>query len=237
MTDPGVDVFLAVAGHELRTPLTVLRGVAETLDQRWEELDDAARRELVRIVLGRATAMSAIVEQLVLGSYAGAAQAEVDPRPVDLTAVVRDVLAGTTSRTASPDHPVTLVADGPVPAVADPRTLEPVLGQLLENAVRYSPGGGPLEVSVRREAATVDGGPWAAVTVADRGSGIAPEDLERVFERFVRGGLVAPSAHGAGMGLGLWIVRRYVEAQGGTVSARGREGGGTVVTVRFPGRP
>jgi signal transduction histidine kinase len=102
----------------------------------------------------------------------------------------------------------------------------PLLDQLMENAVKYSPGGGAVEVAVRADADA------AVLTVADRGRGIGPDELDRVFERFYRGAGGSTSQTGAG--LGLWIVRRTVEAQGGQVSASPRAGGGTVVQVRLP---
>jgi signal transduction histidine kinase len=101
-----------------------------------------------------------------------------------------------------------------------------VLDQLLENAVKYSPAGCLIEIDVRAEADA------AVLTVSDCGRGILPEDLDRVFERFYRAG-AGPSGPG-GAGLGLWIVRRTVEAQGGQVTAAKRPEGGTVVTVRLP---
>lgn len=135
-------------------------------------------------------------------------------------------MAGRSLAGASAAHPLELRTDGLVTALGRPDTVAALLDQLVENAVKYSPDGGPVEVEVRAE-------PGAAVlAVADRGRGIRPEDLERVFERFQCGrqGPGGPS----GAGLGLWIVRRTVEAQGGTVAAAAREGGGTVVTVRLP---
>ena len=109
-------------------------------------------------------------------------------------------------------------------ALGDESAVDAVVGQLVENAVKYSPDGGPVEVTVRAD----DGS--AVLAVADRGIGIDPADAERIFDRFVRS--AAPSA--GGVGLGLYIVRRYVEAQRGTVLARPRAGGGTVVEVRLP---
>lgn len=221
------DLFLAVAGHELRTPLAVVRGFGDTLLHRWESLPDADRRAMVATMVGRATGLAELVEQLMRGSHAGAAGVEVELRSFDLAAEVRRVVSGVAG--SSPDHPVRVDAPDAVPATGDPAKVEPVVGQLVENAVKYSPGGGPVDVTV-----TTEGG-RAVLRVADRGVGVAPADLHRVFDRFVRGEPVVPGGRPGGAGLGLWIVRRYVEAQGGTVSAALREGGGTVVEVSLPG--
>lgn len=220
--DEAQELFLASASHELRTPLTVLRGYGETLLRHWQVLDDDQRRELVERMLSRTEGMTGLVEQILQASAAGLSVGQVPAEVFDLADVVTAaarVLTGSSDR-----HPLSVQAPGPVPAFGRPDTVQPVLDQLVENAVKYSPDGGPVEVTVRAE-------PGAAVlTVADRGRGIAPEELERVFERFVRVGPDGPP----GAGLGLWIVRRTVEAQGGSVGATPRAGGGTVVHVRLP---
>jgi signal transduction histidine kinase len=221
------DLFLAMASHELRTPLTVIRGFAETLLNHWEALDDAGRRELVIRMLARTSAMTALVEQLLLGSRAGIG-VDVTVRPFDLAAATR--VAASAIAGSSPRHPLVVTADAAVIALGDERTIDAVLGQLLENAMKYSPAGGAVEVDVRRD------GDDAVLSVADIGIGIATEDLDRVFDRFVR---TAPhseaGASGAGgVGLGLWIVKRYLQAQRGRVAALQRPGGGTVIEVRLP---
>lgn len=214
------DLFLATVAHELRTPLTVLRGTSETLLHRWDELTDEQRRELVTTVATRTDGLHRLVEQLLLGWQAGAGLPLV-PRPLDLTEVAAAGVEAVAQAAAA--HVLTFRAEGPVRVAADPVAVEAVLGQLLENAVKYSPGGGAVDVTVGAE------GEVAVLRVADRGTGIAAADVERVFERFERAGAV-----GTGAGLGLWIVRRYVQAMAGTVTAAPRQGGGTVLAVRLP---
>lgn len=218
------EVFLATASHELRTPLTVLRGVGDTLLRHWDALEDGRRRELVGRMLSRTEGMTALVEQILQASTAGLEAAAARAETFDLAAVVQravEALAGSNEQ-----HPVLLDAPQPVRALGRPEAVAPVLDQLVENARKYSPGAGPVEVAVRAE-------PDAAVlSVADRGRGILPADRDRVFERFYR----STPGEGAvpGAGLGLWIVRRTVEAQGGQVTVAARPGGGTVLTVRLP---
>ena len=217
------DLFLATASHELRTPLTVLRGFGETLLNHWDVLDDERRLQIIETIVARTAGMTDLVEQRLLGSRAGIG-VEVRPRPFDLAAAVR--AAANAISGSRPDHPLRVEAAGPVPAYGDEATVDAVLGQLVENAAKYSTEAGPIDVSVTREQDD------AVLRVADTGVGIPAEDLERVFDRFVRGEEAAGVATGAG--LGLWIVRRYVEAQGGRVSAHRREGGGTIIEIRLP---
>ena len=218
------DIFLAAASHELRTPLTVLRGFAETLLHHSEALGDVGRHELVTKILARTQAMTGLVEQLLLGARAGAG-VDVQVRPFDLAAAVRT--AGQALSLGRDGHQLMVRAEGELLALGDESAIDGIVGQLVENAVKYSPAGGAIEVGAVRK------GRDAVLLVADTGVGIATEDLERVFERFARGAGTAGERVG-GVGLGLWIVRQHVEAQGGTVAALRRAGGGTIVEVRLP---
>ena len=220
------DLFLATASHELRTPLTVLRGFAETLLNHWDALDETRRRELVETILARTSSMTDLVEQLLLGSRAGLGP-DAQVRPFDLAAAVRAATSAIAG--SSPDHPLRVDVPDRLLALGDERYVDAVVGQLVENAMKYSPGGGTIEVTVRAD------GPEAVLAVADRGVGIAEDDLLRVFERFVRSApRTGETRSVGGAGLGLYIVSRYVEAQGGRVSAQRREGGGSVLEVRLP---
>jgi signal transduction histidine kinase len=220
------DLFLATASHELRTPLTVLRGFAETLLNHWDALDDQGRRELVETIRVRTEGMTGLVEQILLGSRAGLG-VDAPLRTFDLAAAVRTATAAIAG--SSSEHPLVVDAPGEVLVHGDERTVDGILGQLVENSVKYTPDGGPIDVGLRVE------GVEAVLTVADQGVGIPPGDLSRVFDRFVRsehGGVGSGSVGGAG--LGLYIVKRYVEAQHGRVCAMVRPGGGTVIEVRLP---
>ena len=222
--DEAQELFLAAASHELRTPLTVLRGFGETLLRHWDVLDESRRRELVTRMLSRTDGMAALVEQILQASVAGLTGSDPPTTRFDLAEAV--VAAAGRLAGVSADHPVVVSAEAPVPAIGRPQTVARVLDQLVENAVKYSPSGGAVDVTALRDADA------AVLRVADRGRGIAAEDRERVFDRFYRGSSGADGPSGAG--LGLWIVRRTVESQGGSVSATARDGGGTVVEVRLP---
>jgi signal transduction histidine kinase len=113
----------------------------------------------------------------------------------------------------------------------DPAQIERVVANLIDNAVKYSPGGGPIRIALRTEEGREDGGAWAVLDVVDRGIGIPERDLPRVSEPFHRGRNVGALA---GTGIGLTGVRRMVEAHGGTIAITSRTGAGTTVTVRLP---
>ncbi len=215
------DLFLATASHELRTPITVVHGFASTLARRWDQLSDADRRAAVQTIAERAGSLGRLVEQLLLGSRAGTGQLPVSNGPFDLGALLRG--AAVAFRPLSDRH--TLVADIPddlPPARGDTMATDIIIGQLLENAFKYSPDGG--QVTVRARAA----GERIEISVEDEGVGIADDDRERIFERFVQGEAGDRRRFG-GIGMGLYIVRRLATAQGGDVDARPRSGGGTVM--------
>jgi len=220
------DLFLATTSHELRTPITVVQGFASTLARRWDKLTDAERRSAVQTIAERASSLGRLVEQLLLGSRAGADQLTVTNGPFDLAALLRGTAVA--FRPLSEAHTLSaVIPDGLPPAHGDPMATEIIVGQLLENAFKYSPGGGAVTVTARMA------GGWIEVTVEDEGIGIAPGDHERIFERFVQGETGDRRRFG-GIGLGLYIVRQLARAQGGEVEASSRPGGGTCMLLQLP---
>ena len=219
------DLFLATTSHELRTPITVVQGFASTLVNRWDKLADADRRSAVQTIAERAGAMAALVEQLLLGSRAGADQLTVSNGPFDLAGLLR--AAAVAFRPLSDRH--TLAADIPEqlpPAYGDAMATDIIVGQLLENAFKYSPEGGAVTVRARQAGEKIE------VTVEDEGIGIPAADRERVFERFVQGETGDRRRFG-GIGLGLYIVRQLARAQYGDVTADGRPGAGTLMRLQL----
>lgn len=207
------DLFMATAGHELRTPVTVVQGFAGTLVRRWEQLDDAARKDAVRTIAERSSVLAKLVENLLLGS-AAEGDLRVGAEAFDLRRLLEEAAGAFTS--FSPRHTLCLEASEPLPAaLGDPVATDVILGQLLENAFKYSPDGGRVRLR-----AGVDGG-RLVVDVEDEGVGIAPGDEERIFGRFVQGEAGDRRRFG-GIGLGLYIVRRLARAQGGDVTASAR---------------
>jgi PAS domain S-box-containing protein len=218
------DLFLAVTSHELRTPITVVQGYASTLLTHWDNLSDDERRGSVARIAERTKALAALVEQLLLGSRAGLAAPAQEPIPFDLAGLLHTAAAGFTAIAAG--HELVLdIAPHLPPALGDPSSAEIVFGQLLENAVKYSPDGGVIRLSARAE------GDRIVVLVCDRGLGIPGGEHAQVFERFYQVG--GERRRFGGVGLGLYIVRRLLETQGGSVRALPREGGGTCFEVVF----
>jgi two-component system, NtrC family, sensor histidine kinase KinB len=216
------DLFLAVASHELRTPITVVQGYASTLLTHWDGITDDERRGSVERIAERTRSLAALVEQLLLGSRAGlAAPANADVR-FDLGGLLRTAVAGFATVTAN--HELILeVAPDLLEVVGDPSSVEIIFGQLLENAIKYSPDGGAITVSARTQ------GDHVVAAVCDRGLGIPGGEHAQVFERFYQVG--GDRRRFGGVGLGLYIVRRLLETQGGTAEALPRDGGGTCFEV------
>jgi PAS domain S-box-containing protein len=217
------DLFLATTSHELRTPITVVQGFASTLASRWDQLADADRRAAVRTIAERAGSLGRLVEQLLLGARAGADQLPITSEAFDLAELLRATVVS--FGPLSDKHEV--VADVPddLPrALGDSMATDIIVGQLVENAFKYSPSGGTVTVRARVAGERIE------VDVEDEGIGIAPGDHERIFERFVQGETGDRRRFG-GVGIGLFIVRRLAAAQHGTVVARSRPEGGTVMRL------
>jgi signal transduction histidine kinase len=224
--DDSTDLFLAAIGHELRTPVTVIRGYADTLVEHWDVLDEEARREAIGVVRLRAQELSRLVDRslTVLSGAAGLVDGAPGV-PFDLVAALREVTAylAPELRTAVRlDLPATLPK-----ALGDRGALVTVLTELVTNACKHSPPRVTLDVTAGADPSTV----W--FKVSDRGVGIRPEHVERAFRRFWQAQDEDQRRYG-GVGLGLYLVRRIVERQHGSVSLQPREGGGTVAEVRLP---
>lgn len=221
--------LLASLGHDLRTPLTAIGGAAGTLRAGWDQLGAVTRNDLLDAIDEDIRRMAGF-----LGNITELTRLESGQIRAQLVAVpIGDAAETAVSQLpGSPWVAVNLSDPEPV-AAADPVLLERVLVNLLENAVKYSPPGSPIQLRASRDGARV------VIAVADEGVGIAPEDLPHVFDSFFRAGRgdrVAP-----GTGLGLAIARGLTEAMHGTVEAHSprpdlpHDGApGTVVTLRLP---
>ena len=205
------------ASHELRTPLTSLRTNIEVL-AREEALPPGEREQLLRDVTEQLTEMTALIAELVELARGDEVPAEPEDVRLDL------VTAGAIERTRRNRPGVSFRPDLEETMIRGvPSTIERAISNLLDNAAKWSPPGGEIEVTVR------DGD----VVVRDHGPGIDADDLPFVFDRFYR----APSARGLpGSGLGLAIVRQVAEAHGGTVTAEPAEDGGTVMRLSLDGK-
>jgi PAS domain S-box-containing protein len=220
------NLFVAMTGHELKTPLTVISGFAATLLHRWDELDEDRRREALEAIVRRSESLGALIDQLLLVSRAEAGNLRISAAPVDLVPVLK--LAGAGYDALSERHRLDLDVPPSLPkVVADAGAVETVIGQLLENAFKYSPDGGTVRITAEPV------GDAVAVRVSDEGIGIKDGDRDRIFDRFYQSDGSATRRFG-GVGLGLYIVRRLVEAQGGEVTAAPREPQGSTFTFTLP---
>ena len=206
--------LVADASHELRTPLTSLRTNIEVL-ARSDELPEPERERLLADVVEQLTEMTSLVAELV--ELARGQQAQAEPEEIRL-----DLLVESAVERAQRNHPglvfATHLNETTIEGV--PATIERAIGNLLDNAAKWSPGGGTVEVAVRE----------GQVTVRDHGPGIDEADLPHVFDRFYR----AASARGMpGSGLGLAIVKQVAESHGGEVVAERAAGGGTLMRLRL----
>lgn len=218
--------FVANVSHELRTPLTVIGGFAETLAQDDPPAD--RRRQFAERILGNTRRMQHIVDDLLDLSRIESGAWTPNQSRVDLAAVAADVIGA--ARDAAGAKGVRLEASihpGARELWVDATAIRQVLGNLADNAVRHTATGHVAIFSLLRD----DGG--VTVGVRDTGSGIAPNHLSRIFERFYR---VDPgrSRDAGGTGLGLSIVKHLVEAHGGSVRAESTVGVGTTISVNFP---
>ncbi|GAA1800756.1 HAMP domain-containing histidine kinase [Planosporangium flavigriseum] len=224
--EQGRDLFIAMTSHELRTPVTVIKGYADTLVERWDSLDDPARREAVRVVWQRARDLARLIDRLLeAASDVTRVSDGSHGVPFDPARVLRDAVGD-----LNPDLRRSLRVNLPesLPNVrGDRASFSTVLTELVTNACKYSPDWVDVELTAGSDAYTV----W--IRVSDRGLGIRPEHTERAFERFWQLERGDQRQYG-GVGLGLYLVRKIVERQKGWVSLRPREGGGALAEVRLP---
>jgi PAS domain S-box-containing protein len=224
--------FLGSVSHDLKNPLSVIKGQAQYLRRRLRrgEPPDSARldRGLATIEETVERAGELIQELMDVARLESGHALELQRQVVDLIPIARS--AAETYGRLGDRHPIRVECDEPrLVGTFDGRRLERVIGNLLTNAVKYSPDGGEIVLRLGRE--EDEGGAWAVVAVRDRGVGIPDEDLAHVFERFRRGTNVRGIA---GSGIGLAGVRQIVEQHGGTIGVESRQGFGSTFTVRLP---
>lgn len=214
-------LLMAQMEHKLKTSLTVVVGWASMLEQQWDDLGDDERRAGVSAISRTAQQMLGQVEGLLEESQAELAALELAAVWLDIPAVL--MLSTDTYRGTSSVHEISYVGPDRFGAYLDPAALQQVLGYLIENAVKYSPAGGPITLQLRPGDARFE------IAIIDEGVGI-PDDVD-VFGPFTRGGNVGSAA---GAGLGLYIVRGLVDAMGGTVTAHRNSERGSTFTLRLP---
>jgi signal transduction histidine kinase len=215
--------FVADAAHELRTPLTALGGMVEMLQMGADRGDPSTIRRMLDTMSREIDRLGRLVADLLTLSRMDAEQ-PLHPTPVDLGALLGEIAAQT--RLLANGQEIATEIERQATVQADPDRLKQVLLNLTANAVRFTPPGGRVVLRLSTD------GRRAIVQVADTGSGIAPELLPKVMDRFVRGDASRARATG-GSGLGLAIASAIVEAHGGTIEIASQPGAGTTVTIRL----
>jgi signal transduction histidine kinase len=218
--------FVSLVSHELRAPMASVVGSAQTLRQRWHELNADQRESFLALIGSETERLAALVGDVLDTSRIEAGTFTYHFGDVDLSALVRDSVAG---MSLAQDE-VTVVADvrGELPFVRGDRDrLQQVLTNLLDNAVKFSPAGEEVRVSAYQQDSQV------RIEVADRGPGVPPEQQRVIFEKFGRG-QIAGSPGKPGTGLGLFIARSIAVAHGGAVEVSSGPDLGATFTLTLP---
>ncbi len=214
--------FVADAAHELRTPLAIVRTSTELALSSGSPSD---QEQALEQALVQTTHLTRLVDSLSLLARADSGIFTMERNALDLTALTREIVDGMVVLAEERDQQLTLTAPDPVSVSGDSSRLRQVLLILLDNALKYTPAGGTIKVTVEQS------GGKARLVVSDSGPGISPDHLPRVFDRFYR---ADSSRTGQSMGLGLAIARTCVEAHGGKISAANEPEGGARFTVTLP---
>jgi two-component system, chemotaxis family, CheB/CheR fusion protein len=219
------DEFLAILSHELRTPLSAMTTALGVLDV--APIPEERSRQ-ARAIIARQTAhLTRLMEELLDVSRIGSGKLTLDRRLVDLDEATQQSLETLASRIGERRHDIVVArADAPVTVMGDAVRIQQMVTNLVDNALKYTPAGGRITISIRRDGAD------AHLSVRDTGVGIAPDLLPRIFEPFYQRSVKHSSG---GLGLGLTLVRRLAERHGGSVSAHSAGvGHGAEFIVRLP---
>jgi len=227
--DAAKTLFVAATSHELKTPLTVIKSFAELLRENVERAEPARRATALDAIADSAEELRQIVEKILLTARTEAGAIDLDVAPVEPTGLI-EAVAGQ-FRVAGRDHSLVVDLPDALPLVlADIQAVRTALGQLLENAFKYSPDGGTVTV----QAEPTPDGSAIEVSVADHGIGLASGEIDYLFTAFYQGETRTRSNVRGGVGLGLSIVRRLVESMGGQVGATGEPGQGSRFWFTLP---
>jgi PAS domain S-box-containing protein len=220
------DEFLSVASHELRTPLTTIKGYTQLLAQTVNDLEPEERATYINAVLGEIERMMGLISELLDVSRIETNRLQIHPQPISWLEFIEKRVSA--FRVQHPARSIRFDAKAPASTVAaDPDRMRQVIDNLLSNALKYSPEGSDIDVTVvcREDA--------LETAITDYGIGIPSDELPWLFERFHRARNVSSRYYG-GLGLGLYIARAIVEAHGGSIAVRSEEGSGSTFTMTLP---
>jgi signal transduction histidine kinase len=224
------DEFLSIAAHELKTPLTSLLGNVELIERRARREGSLSERDAraIHVATQQGRRLRQMIDGLLDLSRLERGQLNIEPALLDLRALARRVVEE--AQPGLSNHRMTCKAsDTPVVVMGDELRLEQVLQNLLQNAVRYSPGGGIIEVMVEADIRSQR----ALLQVRDQGIGMPAEALSQLFQRFYRApNQIAEHIHG--IGIGLYVVKEIVSLHSGTVAVTSEEGVGSIFSVSLP---
>jgi PAS domain S-box-containing protein len=222
------DDFVSVASHELRTPLTALQMQVEMLlpiaGSRRLALTPEQVKAKAEMAARQIQRLNRLIGELMDVSRLTAGRLKLEREPLDLSALVRDVAVRLADEAAKAHTAISVRGPSPVIGEWDRLRLEQVVTNLMTNALKFG-AGSPVEVTVSEQ------GSAARIVVSDQGIGIAPQDVERIFDRYEQA--ISTRTYG-GLGLGLYIVRQLVEAHGGSVSVESHPGTGSAFMVELP---
>jgi signal transduction histidine kinase len=225
------DEFLSVAAHELKTPMTSLRGYAQLLGREFEKGSppnpERARRAALTIQV-QADKLARLVGQLLDVSRIQAGKLAIERRQTDISQLVREVLDA--ARQQFQGHSIVARLPEELQMRMDPLRIEQVVTNLIDNAIKYSPEGGQIDVELGEDAERG----LVIFAVRDRGVGVSPEHRAHIFDRFYQAHAGGALTSMAGMGLGLYISRQIVELHGGAIEAEFPDDGGTRFVVSLP---
>jgi PAS domain S-box-containing protein len=216
--------FVSTVSHELRAPLTSIYGFAATLLREDVQFEDDERRTFLTYIESEAERLTTIVDKLLSVARLDAGDLQLEIAPVDVRSLVSEVVDSAREEAINGNEIVAELPDAPLATRTDRDKLRLVLASLVENAVRFSPGGGRVTVGAARRGETI------VVSVVDQGIGIADAEHERIFSKFYRVG----DAQTGGTGVGLFIAQGLVSALGGRITVRSAEGRGSSFVVELP---
>jgi PAS domain S-box-containing protein len=218
--------FVATASHELRTPLAAVYGAVRTLRRSDVELSEDDRTLFLEMIESEATRLATIIDQILLTGQLDAGAVEIDATECDPAEIAASVIDSAAVHVPE-DISLALDPDGSPRIVCDENKLRQVLVNLVDNAIKYSPGGGRVEIRLRRETS------HCLIEVVDDGLGIPMDERNRIFEKFYR--LDPQQTKGVGgSGLGLYICRELVERMNGQLTVASEPGRGSTFTFELP---